>query len=353
MKFHAMGLSCLLAAISTPFYSFAESRVELFSGTFEGEYPAPILVGKVSRGEVLDLKILRALALVNYPNPKQPLISQRINTKEVGAEVSCNWFVDTKSYPAGSRFDIKHVVKVQGRVICDDGSCLDKAGKPLAKGDLLFGKYNLQKWVAQDGQDVGFRDRYSDSWTDPNDCRMYCNPGPGGRADCAKVCKEHFRALEIVCPVFSVESLFAEECFFDEILTIDGFREQELSDLDVDLRAIYLTFINERGDRATCPVSDLLVSDRTLKVSSQRDCVLPPGDEFTLLAQSRFFNKETRACGKRTAPGQAVGGTYKPNWNLSEYECDGKTSSRTPIEKQFKFATRIGIEFNGSNLGGK
>jgi hypothetical protein len=206
------------------------------------------------------------------------------------------------------------------QVICEQGGCKNEVGQVVTQGDLLFGKYYLPKVQSTDGKDLGFRDFDHGSL--------------------------------IYCPEFTVERRYSEKHLFDRLLILHSFRQEELVDLDVDFRRIYLTFENERLDRVTCSINDLWTNGDTIQVGDLKDCVLPLGDRFTMLAQSRFFFKDTRPCGKFVAEGVKRGDEIVPDWFLGWYECDGK-AGRTPIEKQYTYPVRLELKFNDLILGEK
>jgi hypothetical protein len=196
--------------------------------------------------------------------------------------------------------------------------------EPIPSDRLLYGKYNIDPYLTLDGKVFGARFNHD---------------------------FENGDYKTVSCQEFTIERIFTETHYFDQFLTIDSFREEQLTDLDVDFRRIYLTFENARGDQATCAMSNLFEGvKRIIRIDSLRDCVLPPGNEFTMYAESRFFKKETRPCGKIIATGvQQSDGTYIPEWKKAEYECDGK-NSRKPIEKRFSYATHIEITFTDTNV---
>lgn len=310
--------------------------VSLYSGTFEGDHPPPAFVGVVYRGERFQVQVGRVSAIVNYPDPFSPVELERVVTHETGGIVTCPWYVRMDAKPQ-TRVDERHVSKIDHKVFCDHGGCSDWAGNPIPASQLLFGRYNLPKCVrGNDNADFGFLDR-----------KRVQNPvetcAPGG------ICVQ--KTERICCQEFSVERTFAEVHYFDRLLIVDSFREQPLTDLDVDFRKLYLTFENSEGERATCGLTDLLSGGDLIKINDLKDCVLPEGDLFTMYAQSRFFHKETRPCGKFIAKGLKTPEGYVPDWFLGWYECDGEVD-RTPIVKQYSYATRLELKFVSSNLGG-
>lgn len=295
--------------------AYATNSVSLFSGTFEGEHPGPVIVGKVARGDQFQIEVPKISALVNYPDPNKPIILERVITSETGAVVSCPWFMKIEGAGLGTKVNETHAAEINHKVFCEDGSCKNIANQIIPKSELLFGRYNLKKVTSNTGEDLGFLNMH----------------GP------------LYKNYPIYCPEFSVERTFTEVHYFDRLLIIENFREQELNDLDVDFRKIYLTFENEKLDRATCAITDLVIFGDTFRVADLKDCVLPPGEHFTMYAQSRFFLKDTRACGKFVARGRKTEDGYVPDWFMGWYECDGK-ADRTPIEKQYTYATRLELK---------
>ncbi|HLE01310.1 MAG TPA: hypothetical protein VJB59_13690 [Bdellovibrionota bacterium] len=336
LKFAILGLIVAFGVADPRPAKAATTSVSVYSGTFDGEHPAPTLVGKVQRGQEFLIEVNRLTALVNYPGRDNPVISERVLTSETGATVTCPWYTRIDQKP-NVRVDQPYSTKVTHKATCQDG-CTNGFGQPIPASDLLFGKFNLPKCTAGDGKDYGF---YDEMWgeTPPPSC-------PG------KVCGPKIDIVPICCQEFTVERQFSELHYFDELLILDSYREEEFLDLDVDFRKIYLTFENERLDRATCVLTDLAVYGDVIRVADLKDCVLPPGNQFTLYAQSRFFLKDTRPCGKFVAKGiKQADGSYAADWFLGWYECDGK-ADRTPIEKQYSYATRLELKFTDSIIGG-
>jgi hypothetical protein len=293
----------------------------LYSGVSENtaDRPTPTFITKVKRGDRYLFTIERATALVNYPDPTQPpIIAERIITEETGGKITCPWYwimdpmfwwrIDLANLNRyATRVDEPLTDTFPRRLICDDGTCLNSYDAPIPTDRLLYGKYNLDSYLTLDGKVFGAKLMHD---------------------------FENGDYKTVACQDFTVERLYTEVHYFDQYLTLDNFREEQITDLDVDLRRIYFTFINERGDQATCAVSDLLESmKRNIRVENRRDCVLPTGNEFAMYADSRFFKKETRPCGKMV---------HVPSRNSTYYECDGKESAM-PIEKQFSYATRVEI----------
>jgi len=313
--------------------SHASVYVSLNSGAPEGDHPVPVLIGKAMRGDEIRIDIKRATALVNYPDPQKPIIVKRVLTKETGGKVTCPWYYRYDRYQAdpirGTRVDVPFYTEINHKVLCDDGcNDLNKPAVPVTA--LLFGRYNLQKCKNTDGSDFGFADTVM---------KDVCPQG--GRCWDARV------EMPVCCQEFTVERVFTDTYFFDNLLILDDFREQEINDLDVDLRKIYLTFENENAERTNCKISNLL-KGHWIKIADLRDCQLPPGDRFVMYAQSRFYLKETRPCGKFITNGALNSkGEYAPVWRWGWYECDGK-ESREPIEKQFTYSTRLELEFTES-----
>ncbi|OFZ81230.1 MAG: hypothetical protein A2583_08940 [Bdellovibrionales bacterium RIFOXYD1_FULL_53_11] len=321
----------ILASLLAADLSGASTTVSLYSGAPEGEHPAPVVVDKVSLNDRYVVKVRSASALVNYPDPERPVIVERVVSNETGGKVTCPWYwnmhwmfwhrinlAELGEY--GKRVDAPATLTVNEKVFCDDGTCTDWDGKPLKPERLLHGKYKLRPYLTTDGQVFGLRAEY--------------RPTPADY-------------ITISCQEFVVERIFTDTHYFDKLLVVDDFREEKLTDLDVDMRKIYLTFENSRGDRAHCAISNLFEVARSnaIRVADLRDCVLPTGNELTMYAQSRLIRKETRPCGKLVAMGvEQTDGKFLPDWKSGQYECDGKTD-RAPIEKQYSYATRVEIEF--------
>jgi hypothetical protein len=316
------------------------ASVSLYSGTFQGEgdHPAPVVVGKVMRGAQFEVRVLSAAALVNYPDPKSPTIIERVQTFVTGGRVSCPWFVKLDGTPGGTRISASYAEEVGHQVVCDDGTCEDLLGRPIPKSKLLFGRYDLPACMMSDGTQFGF---FAKRWVDTptKDC-------PAGT-----LCGPEIEIQDICCQEFTVEPRFSAIHYFDRLLITENFREQELTDLDVDLRKMYLTFENDRREQATCVLTDLAIGGELITVNDLRDCVLPAGDQFTMSAQSRFFFKDTRACGKFTAKGVKSGNGIVPDWFLGWFDCDGR-QDRTPIMKQYTYATRVNLQLREANFGG-
>ncbi len=319
-EFYFLGKMFAIIMLSNYQSTYANS-ITLYSGTFEGEHPAPVLVNKVSRGDRFEIKPGKVSALVNYPDSNHSIITERVITSETGATVSCPWFMKIEGTELGTRVNENHTAEINHKVFCDDGDCKNIANQPIPKSELLFGRYNLKKITSDTGQDLGFLDIHGDRHGARN------------------------KGYPIYCPEFSVERKYSELHYFDRLLIIENFREQSLNDLDIDFRKIYLTFENEKGDRATCVLTDLIDFGNTIKVADLKDCVLPTGDHFAMYAQSRFFLNDTRPCGMFVARGVKRESGYVPDWFMGWYECDGK-ADRTPIEKQYTYTTRVEILFN-------
>ena len=333
----ALIASCLFSIWNGAVAS-ASTGVLVYSGTFDGDHPAPVMVGKVKRGDRFEIEVGRASALVNYPDPYQPIITERINTFESGAIVTCPWFMTLEQKGLGTRIDKPHRAEISHKVFCDSGGCTKEVGQPIAQADLLFGKYNLPKVKSNSGQDLGFLDMQWDE-TPVTDCPEWA------------VCCPKLNAYWIYCPEFTIERTYSEQHFFEKLLNIENYREQNLTDLDVDFRKVYLTFENEKQDRANCVITDLLGGGDVLRIDDLKDCVLPAGDQFTMYVQSRFFLKDTRPCGKFVTKGVKTPDGYVPDWFMGWYECDGQ-ADRTPIEKQYTYATRVELQFTKLNIGG-
>ncbi|OFZ78440.1 MAG: hypothetical protein A2583_13810 [Bdellovibrionales bacterium RIFOXYD1_FULL_53_11] len=309
----------------------AITTVSLYSGTTDGNYPEPMLVGKTVRGDEYKIAIRQARALVNYPDPKNPVIVRRVVTDETGATVICPWYFmyDGRNPSAayGTRVTTPHVSFVHHKVICDGGACQNSP-------ELLFGKFILPKCKNTDGSDLGFDDTVM---------RNVCPHGP-------RSCWDGWINQSVCCQEFSVERTFTESVYFDKFLVVDDFREQEITDLDIDPGKIYLTFENDRNERTTCKITNFLKRG-WIKIADLRDCTLPAGDHFVMHAESRFFLKETRPCGKFVARGVIRNVNNKdeffPDWRFGWYECDGKNGQK-PIEKQFTYSTRFELEFTES-----
>ena len=311
--------------------------VLVYSGTFDGDHPAPAMIGKVRRGDRYQIDVRQASALVNYPNRETEVVSERVETIETGGVVTCPYFVKIDGSPKGTRVNASHAATINHKVVCDDGSCTDLVGVPIPKEKLLFGKYDLPKIQTTDGKDFGFLDTRWDF------TQVSCPPGA--------VCGLNIDTYPIACQEFSVERTFSELHYFDRLLILENFREQELLDLDVDFRKFYVTFENERHDTVTCSIPDLLLGGDVIQVGDIRDCVLPAGNQFTMAVQSRFFLKDTRPCGKFVTKGVKTPNGYVPDWYMGWYECDGQ-ADRAPIEKQYAYATRVELGFTKMSMGG-
>ena len=327
---------CLLSILNSAVAS-ASTGVLVYSGTFEGDHPPPAMVGKVKRGDRFEIEVGRASALVNYPDRDTEVVTERVKTFETGAVVTCPYFVKIDGSPRGTRVDAPHSATIDHKVYCEDGTCTDLVGSPIPKDKLLFGKYDLPKITTTDGKDFGFLDTHWEF------TQVACPAG--------SVCGPKIDTYPIACQEFSVERKFSELHYFDRLLVLDNFREQELSDLDVDFRKFYVTFENERHDTATCAVLDLLVGGDVIQLADLKDCALPAGDQFTMYVQSRFFLKDTRPCGKFVTKGIKTADGYAPDWFMGWYECDGQ-ADRSPIEKQYTYATRVELQFTKMSIGG-
>lgn len=295
------------------------ASVSLFSGDEKGEHPAPMIVGKVKRDERFRIEVVNAVAYVNYADPKNAVIVSRIVTAETGGIVTCSRSLVLDGTPSGIWREKTEKITVNHKVFCEMPDC-DK--NPAA---LLFGRYDVSKCIGSDGKDFGFG--YKEIYND--------------------------KILSICCQEFTVERIFKESHYFDWLLIVDGSRAQPISDLDIEYKNFYLTFENENGERTTCSLTDLVDGmDNWIRVADQGDCTLPPGDRFTMYAQSRFYLKETKPCGKLVAKGvKGEEGEYYPDWFMAMYECEGR-KSRQPIEKQYTYSTAVELEFISADISG-
>ena len=316
-----LGVLAILGIFPCQFV-FADTAVSLFSGNLNGEFPLPIFLKTVRRGDRFLIEFQRGVAQVNYLD--QDIILERVVQLENGAKVSCPWFQKLDGVSMGVRVNQQHQATIDERVECSDGTCTGIGGKPIPRTELLFGRYKLPKCKLSTGADFGFVDLHL------LDGKM------------EKIC----------CPEFTVERVYSRVHYFDRLLDSTIEHEQAITDLDVDFNKIYLTFQNKKGDRANCKVADLFKGGNDILIDSLRDCVLPDGNEFVMYAESRFFIKDTRACGKFVTRGQKQSdGTYQPDWFMGWYECDGKVN-RSPILKQFTYPTRIDLTLVDLNIQG-
>jgi hypothetical protein len=322
-----------LLTLSIP--CFAEV-ITLDSGN-QGEMPSvrPI-AEKVRLGDRLKVRIAAASAFVNYP--ESPEATEMVHYSETSVRVSCPWYTKIDGSPLGEFVNQPFSFIIDHRVTCDAGDCRDSSGNAIPASELLRGVYNVPKCKLGNGN-------YGIANT-----TIVEHPA----TDCPKdtLCGPRVETTTTCCSDFAIEPVSGIEThYFEQRLILDSTREKAIEPSSVDLGKVYLVFSNG-SEASTCSLADLLGHGKRLQVRSRGNCVLPPGDEFTVYAESRFHITETRPCGTFTTKGIKAGRTYAPDWSNAFYYCDGKLSS-SPIERKYTYATRIDLEINRAGLWGR